>query len=457
MGSCLSTSNAGGMPSRKEIERITAEALAREAENDHLLSQIEGRICANGATSVASLHTQQGKKGPNQDCMIIWEKFGCEEDTTFLGVFDGHGPYGHLVGKKVRDTLPSLLLNQKLQDAFLGDSFGIQEKTIPKDIGLDEWSDNFAENDIHKTEEEEEEEEERDVPAFLGKWKGCHLRAFKVMDKELKLNSSLDCHCSGTTAVTVIKQERELLLSNVGDSRAILGTLCADGGLSAVQLTRDMKPTIPKEVERIKQCNGRVFALHDEPHVHRVWLPNTNTPGLAMTRAFGDFCLKDFGVIAVPEISYRQLTDHDQFIVLATDGVWEVLSNDEVVQIVGSVSRRADAARFVVEAAVRTWKRKFPTSKVDDCAVVCLHLDLDKWDRNGMNKSDCTSASSEEVALTPLREEKISESMSNASVESQGSMTIHESLGDPLTFKESSSSEPHLTRADTIVTAGIDC
>ena len=75
------------------------------------------------------------------------------------------------------------------------------------------------------------------------------------------------------------------------------------------------------EEERIKRCRGRVFALHDEPDVARVWLPNNDSPGLAMARAFGDFCLKDFGLIAVPDISYRRLTERDEFIVLATDGV----------------------------------------------------------------------------------------------------------------------------------------
>lgn len=52
-----------------------------------------------------------------------------------------------------------------------------------------------------------------------------------------------------------------------------------------------------------------------------MWLPNSDSPGLAMARAFGDFCLKDFGLISVPEISYRRLTGKDEFIVLATDGV----------------------------------------------------------------------------------------------------------------------------------------
>lgn len=75
------------------------------------------------------------------------------------------------------------------------------------------------------------------------------------------------------------------------------------------------------EFERITKCNGRVFAREKESSVHRVWLPDQDTPGLAMARAFGDFCLKDFGLISVPEIYYRKLTAKDEFVVLATDGV----------------------------------------------------------------------------------------------------------------------------------------
>lgn len=55
--------------------------------------------------------------------------------------------------------------------------------------------------------------------------------------------------------------------------------------------------------------------------------------------------------------------------------VWDVLSNKEVVDIVASAPSRATAARAVVDSAVRAWRLKFPTSKSDDCAVVCLFLD----------------------------------------------------------------------------------
>lgn len=75
------------------------------------------------------------------------------------------------------------------------------------------------------------------------------------------------------------------------------------------------------ETERITKCRGRVLALRDESHVLRVWLPDKDTPGLAMSRAFGDFMLKNYGIIAIPDVTYHRITPSDEFLVLATDGV----------------------------------------------------------------------------------------------------------------------------------------
>jgi serine/threonine protein phosphatase PrpC len=61
--------------------------------------------------------------------------------------------------------------------------------------------------------------------------------------------------------------------------------------------------------------------MDDEPDVPRVWLPDQDAPGLAMARAFGDLCLKDHGLICTPEVYYRKLSEEDEFLVLATDGV----------------------------------------------------------------------------------------------------------------------------------------
>jgi serine/threonine protein phosphatase PrpC len=78
---------------------------------------------------------------------------------------------------------------------------------------------------------------------------------------------------------------------------------------------------ISEEAQRIMESKGRVFCMEDEPGVYRVWMPNGKTPGLAISRAFGDYWVKDFGLISVPDVTQRKLTTLDQFVILATDGV----------------------------------------------------------------------------------------------------------------------------------------
>ncbi|KAK7310227.1 hypothetical protein RJT34_07611 [Clitoria ternatea] len=322
--------------------------------DDHTLElhlhRLPRRLFLNGSSHVASLFCMQGKKGVNQDAMLLWENFCSKEDNIFCGVFDGHGPNGHMVAKKVRDSLPLKLVSQWNVDSNNNGFTFVDDKVR-----------NF------------------------GKLRESFVKACKVMDKELKIHHQLECYCSGTTAVTLFKQGHHLVIANVGDSRAVLGTRDLHDSLIAIQLTTDLKPNLPREAERIRICKGRVFELESEPGVARVWLPNVNAPGLAMARAFGDFCLKDFGVISVPEVSYHQLTNKDQFVVLATDGVWDVLSNEEVVSIVASAPRRS-AARILVESAVQAWRGKFPTTKVDDCSAVCLFFDSNEHSNSGSSK-----------------------------------------------------------------------
>ncbi|XVF74879.1 hypothetical protein PTKIN_Ptkin13bG0146100 [Pterospermum kingtungense] len=332
---------------------------------------LSGRMFLNGASHVACLHTQQGKKGTNQDAMLVWENFSSRSDTIFCGVFDGHGPYGHMVAKKVRDFLPTILCTQ-WKGSLAGDQICLNkgenapESTISEDTASLSMDDECCES---------LEIEENELPEMYFPLKQSMLRAFKLMDKDLKLNPTIDCFCSGTTAVTLVKQGHDLVIGNVGDSRAVLAVRDKDDSLIAIQLTVDLKPDLPREAARIQQCKGRVFALQDEPEVARVWLPNNDSPGLAMARALGDFCLKDFGLISVPDVFYRRLTERDEFVILATDGVWDVLSNKEAVDIVASAPSRATAARALVDCATRAWRLKYPTSKNDDCAVVCLFLE----------------------------------------------------------------------------------
>nr|AAL32574.1 putative protein phosphatase-2C (PP2C) [Arabidopsis thaliana] len=394
MGSCLSAESRSPRPGspcspafsvrkrKNSKKRPGSRNSSLDYRREEPLNQVPGRMFLNGSTEVACIYTQQGKKGPNQDAMVVWENFGSRTDTIFCGVFDGHGPYGHMVAKRVRDNLPlKLSAYWEAKVPVEGVLKAITTDTVNNVTNINNPEDAAAAAAFVTAEEEPrtsadmEEENTETQPELFQTLKESFLKAFKVMDRELKFHGSVDCFCSGTTAVTLIKQGQYLVVGNVGDSRAVMGTRDSENTLVAVQLTVDLKPNLPAEAERIRKCRGRVFALRDEPEVCRVWLPNCDSPGLAMARAFGDFCLKDFGLISVPDVSFRQLTEKDEFIVLATDGIWDVLSNEDVVAIVASAPSRSSAARALVESAVRAWRYKYPTSKVDDCAAVCLYLD----------------------------------------------------------------------------------
>jgi len=63
---------------------------------------------------------------------------------------------------------------------------------------------------------------------------------------------------------------------------------------------------------------------------HRLWLQNDNIPGIAMSRSFGDQVAASVGVIAEPEVMEYSITKNDKFLIIATDGIWEFITSQEV-------------------------------------------------------------------------------------------------------------------------------
>ncbi|XP_027352547.1 probable protein phosphatase 2C 65 [Abrus precatorius] len=323
-------------------------------DNDVSYEHCGAWVRLRGSSRFVSMYTQQGKKGVNQDSMTVWEDYTGEKDMIFCGVFDGHGPLGHKVSQFIRDNLPS-----KLSEAIKMSQQKVCKYYDANDADTASFDDVYPENGHNMS---------------LASWEGCFLKSFDEIDEYLAQEINTDSYCSGCTAVTLIKQGDQLIVGNLGDSRAVLCTREGDE-LIPIQLTVDLKPDIPSEASRIINCEGRVFAAEEEPDVYRIWMPDDDCPGLAMSRAFGDFCLKDYGLISLPDVFYRKITKQDEFVVLATDGVWDVLTNVEVINIVASAPRRSLAAKLLVKRAVRAWRYKYPGSKVDDCAVICLFFD----------------------------------------------------------------------------------
>ncbi|KAL3838440.1 hypothetical protein ACJIZ3_023031 [Penstemon smallii] len=160
-------------------------------------------------------------------------------------------------------------------------------------------------------------------------WEHTMNQSFSKMDKEVTdwprganggaASSSCRCelqtpHCDavGSTAVVAVVTPEKIVVSNCGDSRAVL---CRNG--VAIPLSVDHKPDRPDELNRIQDAGGRVI-FWDGPRVLGV---------LAMSRAIGDNYLKPY-VIPEPEVTITDRTVEDECLILASDGLWDVVSNE---------------------------------------------------------------------------------------------------------------------------------
>jgi serine/threonine protein phosphatase PrpC len=163
-------------------------------------------------------------------------------------------------------------------------------------------------------------------------------KAFEETNNEVYKMVS-DVRFSGSTCTSIITYGRKVFCANVGDSRTILIRQNPQGeGCLVRSLSRDHKPDDPEESKVILANNGRIDSYRDQLGNQigpmRVWLKNEDIPGLAMSRSFGDAMAARVGVNAVPEIKEFFLQPEDKVMVLASDGVWEFLKNQEVANIV---------------------------------------------------------------------------------------------------------------------------
>ena len=126
---------------------------------------------------------------------------------------------------------------------------------------------------------------------------------------------------AGTTACVVMIHPTSIVTANVGDSRAILFSR-EDGGVT-FDLSRDHKPSDPAEHDRILRSGGFVTQPHQTDGVHRVM------GRLSLSRALGDWELRPW-VSPASDVTVHERKLEDTFVVIATDGIWDVMSSDEV-------------------------------------------------------------------------------------------------------------------------------
>lgn len=159
------------------------------------------------------------------------------------------------------------------------------------------------------------------APAYAkGDFELAIKQACLALDREMLTGSDM----SGSTGVFLLLKNGKLYCGNVGDSRAI-----ASINGEVQQLSFDHKPNNEGEAKRIAAAGGFV-------EFNRI---NGN---LALSRAFGDYAYKmndkkspeEQMVTACPDVVVKELTTAHEFVVMACDGIWDVMSNQEVLQFV---------------------------------------------------------------------------------------------------------------------------
>ncbi len=172
---------------------------------------------------------------------------------------------------------------------------------------------------------------------------GIH-RSFVECARQMSVRGVSD----GTTALCTWIIGDTLISANAGDSRSVL---CREG--RAVRMSRDHKPIDPDEKARITQLGGFV----EDKRVLGT---------LSVSRALGDFFLEPY-VIPDPHITFDTITPKDDFIIMACDGLWDVVSDGAAVSLVMG-------ERDPVQASIKLRDAAFLKGSTDNISVVVIML-----------------------------------------------------------------------------------
>ena len=296
---------------------------------------------------------------------------------TFIGVCDGHGEDGQNVSEYLKNTLPQEF-NKDLQKIISSENkrFSILESILEKN-----WKEQINEEEIKKKAKFNLIENIENYKKMKEIFKNVFLTTnLKLIEEKCMFN----LENSGSTCVSVLLQKKDIkkiYIANVGDSRAILIKEPSkdNDSWSYEQLSRDHVPSEKDEAERILKNGGEIQQIQNENGEWegplRIFMKNEEGPGLAMSRSFGDVMGSILGIIAEPEVKEYLIKKEDKAIIIATDGLWEYVSNEEVTNTIKNLINKNNADLIVKELyklSYEKWKNKY--TSVDDITIICILL-----------------------------------------------------------------------------------
>ena len=299
----------------------------------------------------------------NQDNYIISTNINKMKNFNIFGVLDGHGLYGHLisifVGKFIinsfthKEELKSCLNCEEVYLMLKQDNFKIINDIFvnaEKELYKAEFDSNFSGTTCIIVIEVGDHiicansGDSRAILVYTDFERFNHYiqkSIKKESQKEIIENNIINSHYQikniirpfsnnkRSSSFTVEKiKKKKIFKKNKKIWKILTKIFC---------LSYDLKPTLPLEKKRIYNKGGRVEKfIENDGSMNgpaRVWVKNEMYPGLAMSRSIGDFIATSVGVIPDPEIIEYTLDKNSRYMVIATDGIWEFLSNEKVMKI----------------------------------------------------------------------------------------------------------------------------
>ena len=313
------------------------------------------------------------KKKINQDNYFDYD---LKNGFKFIGVCDGHGENGKQVSEFIKKHLPKELENE------LNVLVANERKRLSILEGM------LKRNDENNS----EKKEKTNIENLLDYEKLNELFKKVYISTNLQLfadNTKLNLKTSGSTCVGIFYKKnplKKLYTANLGDSRAIIikhqqsSSGKEDKNIWSYEaLSRDHTPSETDEAERIIQYGGEIQKIQNEDGRFegplRIFKKNEEGPGLAMSRSFGDSEGENLGIIAEPEVKEYLIKKDDKALIIASDGLWEYTSNEEVVDIVKKLWEQKDVDKIVNElykASIENWKKE--NCNIDDITIICVLL-----------------------------------------------------------------------------------
>nr|XP_040026406.1 protein phosphatase 1L-like [Gasterosteus aculeatus aculeatus] len=287
--------------SSRDAVKMVKGKVAEMMQNDRLggLSVLDAEFSKTWdfKNNNVAVYSIQGRRDHMEDRFEVLTDIANKSHPSIFGIFDGHGGEVHAgLWGQVEVKQPS-----DVTVRYGGGPFEKKKKKAPPSYG------SILEQRILNG--------DREIPETL---------------------SATSPH-AGTTCLVALLSDRELIVANVGDSR---GVLCDKDG-NAVALSHDHKPYQLKERKRIKRAGGFI-SFNGSWRVQGI---------LAMSRSLGDYPLKNLNVVIPdPDIMTFDMDKlQPEFMILASDGLWDAFSNEEAVRF---VRERLDEPHFGAKSIV---------------------------------------------------------------------------------------------------------